>query len=123
MKDTLKIENLVKEFTKIEDGKKKKFKAVDGLSLSMFKNQVFVLLGHNGAGKTTTIQMITGLLEPNAGSAKAYGMDIFNQREYVDELIGICPQKNILITKMTVAENIKFFCTIRGMNDEEIVDF
>jgi ABC-type multidrug transport system ATPase subunit len=55
LKDSLKIENLVKEFTKEENGEKSKFNAVDGLSLSIFKDQVLVLLGHNGAGKTTTI--------------------------------------------------------------------
>ena len=120
LRDTLKIDNLVKEFTKEENGIKEKFNAVDGLSLSMFKNQVLVLLGHNGAGKTTTIQMITGLMQPTSGQAKVYGMDVFNERESIDQLIGICPQKNILIGKMTVRENIKFFCTIRGMSDEEI---
>jgi ATP-binding cassette subfamily A (ABC1) protein 3 len=57
----------------------------------MFKNQVLVLLGHNGAGKTTTISMITGLLEPTSGSAKVYGMDIFKERESVEQIIGICP--------------------------------
>lgn len=44
-------------------------KAVDDLSLSMYQNQIFVLLGHNGAGKTTTISILTGLLTPSSGTA------------------------------------------------------
>jgi len=59
--DSLKIRNLVKKF-----GKKT---AVDDLSLTVFKNEILVLLGHNGAGKTTTISMLTGLLKPTKGEA------------------------------------------------------
>ena len=57
--DRLNIRNLVKKF-----GKKK---AVNNLSLSVFKNEILVLLGHNGAGKTTTISMLTGLLKATEG--------------------------------------------------------
>ena len=46
-------------------------KAVDNLSLTLFKNEILVLLGHNGAGKTTTINMLTGLEKPTKGSATA----------------------------------------------------
>ena len=59
--DRLNIRNLVKKF-----GKKK---AVNNLSLSVFKNEILVLLGHNGAGKTTTISMLTGLLKATDGEA------------------------------------------------------
>jgi ABC-type multidrug transport system ATPase subunit len=55
------VRGLVKEF-----GPKK---AVNGTDLTMYNGQIFALLGHNGAGKTTTISMLTGLLEPTAGSA------------------------------------------------------
>jgi len=41
----------------------------------MYKNQIFVLLGHNGAGKTTTISMITGLLSFTKGQAEVFGLD------------------------------------------------
>ena len=57
------IERLVKKF----GGKK----AVNNLSLTLFKNEILVLLGHNGAGKTTTINMLTGLTKPTSGSATA----------------------------------------------------
>ena len=55
LKDCLRIEHLTKQFKKADWKDKEPIKAIDDLSLSVFKNQIFVLLGHNGAGKTTTI--------------------------------------------------------------------
>ena len=52
-------------------------RAVDDLSVSMFKNQIFVLLGHNGAGKTTTMSMLAGQIPKTKGQASAFGIDIF----------------------------------------------
>ena len=60
-KKIIKINNLRKQFN---DGE---LKAVDDLSLKIYNDNIFVLLGHNGAGKTTTISMLTGMLEPTSG--------------------------------------------------------
>ena len=57
------IEKLVKKY--------QAKKAVNNLSLTLFKNEILVLLGHNGAGKTTTINMLTGLTKPTSGTAAA----------------------------------------------------
>lgn len=57
---------MIKELNKIYPSGKK---AVNNLSLNMYRDQIFVLLGHNGAGKTTTISMLTGLLSPTSGTA------------------------------------------------------
>jgi len=54
------------------------FKAVNGVNLKMYEDQIFVLLGHNGAGKTTTISMLTGLYEQSKGNAELFGIDMFN---------------------------------------------
>ena len=62
LEDTLRLQHLRKEFISYDTKAKETNKAVDGLSLSIFKNQIFVLLGHNGAGKTTVISMLTGFL-------------------------------------------------------------
>lgn len=51
-------------------------KAVNGVSLTMYKNQIFCLLGHNGAGKTSTISMLTGMLEFSSGNAEVFGKDV-----------------------------------------------
>lgn len=57
---------MIKELNKVYPNGKK---AVNNLSLNMYRDQIFVLLGHNGAGKTTTISMLTGLLSPTSGTA------------------------------------------------------
>ena len=67
LKDTLRISNLVKSFPSTD--RKSLNTAIDNLSLSVFKNQIFVLLGHNGAGKTTTIQTLTGFINKTSGNA------------------------------------------------------
>ena len=72
----LKINGLVKEY---DNG----FKAVNGINLKMYNNQIFALLGHNGAGKTTTISMLTGLLQKTQGSVQVLGKDLFNDMQSV----------------------------------------
>jgi ABC-type multidrug transport system ATPase subunit len=47
--------------------------AVKNLTINMFKNQIFALLGHNGAGKTTTISMLTGMIDPSDGYISVFG--------------------------------------------------
>lgn len=84
LKDTLRISNLKKVF----DGKKV---AVNDVTISIFKGQIFALLGHNGAGKTTTIQMLTGLLAPTSGSATVFGCDAFAELDTLQEIMGVCP--------------------------------
>lgn len=66
-KKIVNIQNLRKEFN---DGD---FVAVNNLSLKMYNDNIFVLLGHNGAGKTTTISMLTGMLEPTSGLIEVCG--------------------------------------------------
>ena len=70
-KQLLKISNLHKEY---DNG----FKAVNGINVKMYSDQIFCLLGHNGAGKTTTIQMLTGMINSTQGSVNLFGVDIFN---------------------------------------------
>jgi len=57
------------------------FKAVNGINLKMYSDQIFVLLGHNGAGKTTTISMLTGLFTASEGGANVFGVDMFSDPE------------------------------------------
>lgn len=84
LEQTLRITKLKKVFDKTKV-------AVDEITVSMFKGQIFALLGHNGAGKTTTIQMLTGLIKHDSGSAKAFGFDVFNELSSIQEIMGICP--------------------------------
>ena len=69
--DLLKVMGLEKIY---ENG----FKAVNGINVKMYTDQIFVLLGHNGAGKTTTISMLTGLVNSTFGDANLFGIDMFS---------------------------------------------
>ena len=59
------------------------FKAVNGINVKMYKNQIFALLGHNGAGKTTTISMLTGLLPKTKGYAEVFDKSLFSEMQGV----------------------------------------
>ena len=81
--DRLIINSLIKKY-----GQKT---AVNNLTLTLFKNEILVLLGHNGAGKTTTISMLIGQEKPTSGTATAFGIDLFNESLDAVDLIGVCP--------------------------------
>jgi len=95
-----------------------KFRAVDGMTLSMNKGQVFALLGHNGAGKTTTINMLTGALTISSGDAVVFGKSITNQLDEVQEMLGVCPQHNILWDELSSAQHLEIFSRIKGVSPE-----
>jgi len=66
-------------------------RAVDGINIKMFADQIFVLLGHNGAGKSSLISTLTGLYEPTEGEAEVFGVDMFNNAAKLRQFMGICP--------------------------------
>ena len=80
----MKITNLHKTY-------KNGMKAVNGIYLKMYVDQIFVLLGHNGAGKTSLISMLTGLYEPSVGDAECFGVNMLTNFEAVRQFLGICP--------------------------------
>ena len=94
--------------------------AVDGISMELYSGQIFALLGHNGAGKTTTIGLLTGLLNADAGTASAFGVELFEERSEARKLMGLCPQHEILYSELTVQESFFVFGTFKGMKPTEI---
>lgn len=86
--------------------------AVDGLTLSVRRGEIFGLLGPDGAGKTTTIRLLCALLSPTAGSAQVAGLDTVRQAEAIKRRIGYMPQQFSLYGDLTVQENLLFFADV-----------
>jgi len=66
-------------------------KAVNGINLKLYQDQIFILLGHNGAGKTSTIGVLSGLLEPTNGGAKVFGKSLVGDNFDARKFMGMCP--------------------------------
>ena len=101
------------------DGLTKKFgsfTAVDGISFSVRRGEIFGFLGANGAGKTTAMRMLCGLSRPTAGRAVVAGYDVGEQPEQVKRHIGYMSQRFSLYDDLTVAENMRLFGGIYGMD-------
>ncbi|MCB9640310.1 MAG: ABC transporter ATP-binding protein [Myxococcales bacterium] len=84
--------------------------AVDALDLSINRGEIFGVLGPNGAGKTTTIQMICGLLKPDAGDIWVMGSSLASS-PHLRRHIGVCPQQLVLWGKMTPLEQLVFLAS------------
>ncbi|MEA1910596.1 MAG: ABC transporter ATP-binding protein [Spirochaetota bacterium] len=106
------IENLIKKFGN--------FTAVDNISFSVKKGEVFGFLGANGAGKTTAIRMICGLLEPSSGDIHVTGISVKKTPEKVKQKIGYMSQKFSLYTDLSPERNVDFFGDIYGVPLEKI---
>ena len=104
---SVEVENLVKKFGD--------FAAVDNISLTVRRGEIFGFLGSNGAGKSTTIRILCGLLQPTSGRAVVGGFDVVTQAEEVKKHIGYMSQKFSLYDDLTVEENINFFGGIYGV--------
>lgn len=110
--NAIEVEHLVKAFGS--------FHAVDDISFTVRKGEIFGFLGANGAGKTTAMRMLTGLSQPTGGNGKVAGFDIRTEYEQIKKHIGYMSQKFSLYEDLTVAENIRLFAGIYGMDDGEI---
>jgi ABC-2 type transport system ATP-binding protein len=99
-----------------------RFTAVDHISFSVAKGEIFGFLGPNGAGKSTTIRMLCGLLSSTSGTATVGGFDINREPEKVRQNIGYMSQKFSLYKDLTVAENIAFFGGVYGLDGKRLRD-
>jgi ABC-2 type transport system ATP-binding protein len=95
------------------------FVAVDDVSLSIVRGEIYGFLGPNGAGKSTTIRMLCGLLTPTEGNGTVGGYDVLRQSEQIKKHIGYMSQKFSLYDDLTIDENIDFFSGIYGVPEEK----
>ena len=110
--NVIEVEHLVKAFGN--------FHAVDDISFTVRKGEIFGFLGANGAGKTTAMHMLTGLNQPTSGTGRVAGFDIRTEHEQIKKHIGYMSQRFSLYEDLTVAENIRLFAGIYGMPKDEI---
>ena len=112
----------VKDLRKNYTGKKviEEVKALDGISFSISRGEIFGLLGPNGAGKTTTINILCGLINQTEGDAFVGGYDIKKNLGKIKELIGVCPQQAAVYQYLNAKENIELFGNLHLVKKEEI---
>ncbi len=110
--DPIIVQNLTKKFGD--------FLAVDDVSFSVHRGEVFGWLGPNGAGKTTTIRMLLGLLHPTSGSATVLGYNSATQTKAMHAIVGYMSQQFTLYNDLTAAENIRFYGMVYGLSNREL---
>lgn len=109
--EIIKTTDLTKKFNRLT--------AVDKVSFTVKKGEIFGFLGPNGAGKTTTIKMLTTLLNPTDGVATIAGYDIIKQRNQVRQSIGIVFQEPALDIELTGEENLEYHARMYGMSRDK----
>ncbi len=109
------VNNIRKSYGKVQ--------ALDGVSFTIDKGEVFGLLGPNGAGKSTLIRMLTCLTRPDDGSASIAGHDVVGGAAAIKSLVGVVPQENNLDRELSVEENLRIYGKLhRVVNQPRKID-
>lgn len=111
----IEVQNLCKHYP-LPGQKGETFAAVDGISLSIDKGEIFGILGPNGAGKTTTLEMLEGLTDIDSGSALIDGIDVKSDPYKVKEIIGVQLQANEYFDNLSISELLILFGNLYGRN-------
>lgn len=98
------------------------FRAVDDVSFSIEKGQIYGLLGPNGAGKSTLINMMSGVLQPNEGVIEVFGKNVVTHTEEVKQMLGVVPQEIVVEMAFTVEEVLYYFGGMYGVPRSERKD-
>ena len=107
----IEVQNLTKKFADVV--------AVNDISFSVEKGEIFGIIGANGAGKTTTIRILCGLIPPSAGRARVAGYDVAEERDRVKGIIGYMSQKFSLYEDLKAIENLEFFASLYNVRKRE----
>jgi ABC-2 type transport system ATP-binding protein len=90
-------------------------RALDGFDLTVQPGEITGLVGHNGAGKTTFVEVVTGLVRPDAGRVSVTGIDIRRDPRAARRLLGVAPQELALYPSATVRDNLRLFAALAGL--------
>ncbi len=99
--DIIKVENLVKQYPKV--------RAIDGISFSVNRGEIFGFLGPNGAGKTTTIRILLTLIQPTSGSIEIFGINALTHPDRIRQIAGYVPQDVSVDGDLTGYENVLMY--------------
>jgi ABC-2 type transport system ATP-binding protein len=91
--------------------------ALRGLTVEIAEGEMFGLIGPDGAGKTTAIRVICGLMHPDAGTARVFGVDPVKMRSEIAKKVGYLSQRFSLYGDLSIDENIAFFAEIHGLRN------
>ncbi|XP_051958777.1 cholesterol transporter ABCA5-like [Xyrauchen texanus] len=107
---------------KIYKDKDSTVEALRGLTFDIYEGQITALLGHSGAGKSTLMNILCGICPPTEGTATIYGSAVTEmaEGEEMKQLVGICPQFNIVFDVLTVEEHLRIFAAIKGILPSDI---
>ncbi len=116
--DAISLKNVVKLYGN--------FVALKDISFRILDGEKYALLGPNGAGKSTTLKLIAGLLKPDHGEVRVYGLDPISNLE-TKKIIGYLPEDASPYRNLSVRENLEYIAALRGIDDvkdktEEMLD-
>ncbi|CAL8076397.1 unnamed protein product [Calicophoron daubneyi] len=89
------------------------------LSLNFYKNQITTIVGHNNEERSALVAILTGVENPSCGKVEINGCESPSQQSFVRGLLGYCPKCNISFDDLTVSENLRFFCSLKGISKED----
>ncbi len=107
MRNAIEVVNVSKFFGKI--------KAVDNISFTVQEGEIFGFLGPNGAGKTTTMRMLTGLIKPDTGQIRIFGLDIIRSPLKAKQLMGILPEMSNAYIDLSAWDNLMLVGGLYGV--------
>ena len=114
--EMVQVQDLVKTYNKGA------LTAVDRVSFSVDKGEIFGLIGPDGAGKTSIFRVLTTLLLPNEGNVSVGGLDVVKDYKEIRKMVGYMPGKFSLYQDLTVGENLNFFASVFDTSIEENYD-
>lgn len=113
------VQHLTKTYEDIQRGR---FVAVDAVSFSVGKGEIFGLLGPNGAGKTTVLRMLSTVLKPTDGIATVAGYDVVRDSAEVRRHVGFVSNNTAIYDRMTAWEMVEYFGRLHGMKSDLLKD-